>query len=108
MDEIELEEQMEFEFKEAERDYEMYMNTVEGILEEREATHGDFGKNAATAQMLKNVVRNSSQFKDLSFMEQEAIDNILQKIARACNGKPAHKDHWVDIAGYATLISRRL
>jgi hypothetical protein len=33
---------------------------------------------------------------------------IVHKIGRIVNGDPDVTDHWVDIAGYATLIADRL
>ena len=33
---------------------------------------------------------------------------IVTKIARIVNGSPDKVDHWVDIAGYATLVADRL
>ena len=39
---------------------------------------------------------------------KEAIDMIFNKIARILNGNPNHADSWVDIAGYAKLVSDRL
>jgi hypothetical protein len=38
----------------------------------------------------------------------EALEMIVHKIGRIVNGNPDVTDHWVDIAGYATLIADRL
>jgi len=38
----------------------------------------------------------------------EALEMIVHKIGRIVNGDPDVTDHWVDIAGYATLIAERL
>ena len=38
----------------------------------------------------------------------EALDMIVHKIARIVNGDPNYSDSWVDIAGYAKLVSDRL
>jgi hypothetical protein len=40
--------------------------------------------------------------------QREALDMIAHKIARIINGDPDYADSWVDIAGYATLVSERL
>ena len=37
---------------------------------------------------------------------QLAVRMIALKLARLTNGDPAHKDSWVDIAGYAMLVVR--
>jgi hypothetical protein len=38
----------------------------------------------------------------------EALEMIVHKIGRIVNGNPDVVDHWVDIAGYAKLVSDRL
>jgi hypothetical protein len=37
---------------------------------------------------------------------REALDMIAHKIGRILAGNPMYKDHWDDIAGYATLVSK--
>ena len=110
MDELwqkQIEEMMEEEIKEAEHEYEEYISSTEGILDQRQTTHGDFSKNAYTAQTLKNVMRsNGSNWKNLTFVQQEGLDMIQHKIARFLNGKTSHIDTVDDIIGYATLIKR--
>lgn len=39
---------------------------------------------------------------------KEALDMICLKMSRILSGKANTKDHWTDIAGYATLIADRL
>lgn len=80
--------------------------TVENTLKERHATHGDFTNHARVAQRLKVVIKMEG--KELSDIQQEALDMILHKIARIISGNPNHKDHWHDIAGYAKLVEDRL
>lgn len=83
--------------------------SISDILNQREKTHGTFSQNANTAQTLKSVVRGfvltSSK---LDADQREALDNICQKIARILSGGHDHADNWIDIAGYATLVSNRL
>lgn len=81
---------------------------IKNILNERGNTHGDFSDNAYIAQELKKVVRTGSIYNAMTAVQMEAIDMILHKIARAVSGNPNHKDHWDDIAGYATLVSERI
>jgi hypothetical protein len=80
---------------------------TEDILAERQKTHGDFATHAHIAQALKDAafIRGKDT---LSFTQREALEMILHKIARIVNGDPNHKDHWDDIAGYATLAAREL
>lgn len=87
---------------------EKYVDTVSQILDERKKTHGEYATHARMAQDLKNVVRNSPNTSRLSDAQMEGLDMILHKVARILNGDPNHVDHWDDIAGYATLVSREL
>jgi hypothetical protein len=87
---------------------------VRGILNERNATHGDYTNHAACAQDLKQVLylhvaaRYKRGQERLTPAQQEAIDMILHKIARIVAGDNEHRDHWDDIAGYATLAADRV
>jgi len=83
-------------------------NTVAQILDERKKTHGEYTTHSKMAQDLKRVVRNSPNSAKLSDAQMEGLDMILHKVARILNGDANHKDHWDDIAGYATLVSREL
>jgi len=82
--------------------------SVEGTLHQRSSTHGDFAENARTAQALKNYMHSSDNWLDMSSTQQEALENICQKIARILVGNPNHADNWHDIAGYATLAEKEL
>jgi len=75
--------------------------TVQEILKERYATHGDFREGAKISQHLKNVV--AANGNHLSRPHKEALDMIMHKIARLLNGDTMHVDVWQDIIGYATL-----
>lgn len=78
--------------------------SVDQILAERQATHGDFAEHAELSQALKALIGD----KVMSDVQREGLEMILFKVARILNGTPDHKDHWDDIAGYATLVSRDL
>jgi hypothetical protein len=39
---------------------------------------------------------------------REALHMIAHKMGRIATGNPNIKDHWADIAGYATLIANLL
>lgn len=84
------------------------MSNVEEILAEREKVHGSFFSHAKMAQDLKFVLRTSHNGPKLSAVQREGLEMILHKVARILNGNPNHKDHWDDIAGYATLVAREL
>ena len=82
------------------------MTNINETLAERQKTHGEFKSHAEISQKLKMVLRERGG--GLSDMQREGLDMILHKVARILNGNPNHKDHWDDISGYATLVSRSL
>ena len=79
--------------------------SIEDVLKQREATHGDFPIKATTIQVFKNVMRDTENWKDLSFAQQESLDMIMTKVGRILHGNPNEPDHWLDIIGYTKLIS---
>lgn len=81
--------------------------TVQKILKERQKTHGVFVGHARICQELKAVMREHG-VNELAVDQVEALEMIAHKIARVLNGNPNHKDHWDDMAGYATLVADRL
>jgi hypothetical protein len=80
------------------------------LLAERKTTHGEFRDHARVTQRLKDVIRDElgEVDKTLDPIAAEALDMIVHKIGRILAGNPAFKDHWVDIAGYATLVAERV
>jgi len=84
------------------------MSDINKVLEERGNRYGTFMGNAQLAQDLKNRVHDSRRWVFMKPDQQEAIDNICQKIARLSNGDENYLDNWVDIIGYAQLVLDRL
>lgn len=82
---------------------------IRDVLAARGARHGDFTEHARITQNLKAMARNSVNLKEarLSSVETEAVEMILHKIGRILAGDPHYRDHWDDIAGYATLAADR-
>ena len=78
------------------------------ILEERRGTHGEFKDVASISQTLKIYFRAQSTWDALTFVQQEALDNIAQKVARIFAGNHNFADHWVDIRGYAKLAQQEI
>lgn len=72
------------------------------LIVEREKTHGSFEWNAFVSQRIKSVFRNCPGYDGFSDGHKEALDMIALKLARLMQN-PNHEDHWMDIAGYATL-----
>jgi hypothetical protein len=83
---------------------------VDRVLDSRAKDYGKFIEGAEIMQMLKRVVHNYIEDRGtlLAFDQREAIDMIIHKMGRIINGNPDKVDHWVDIAGYATLVAERL
>jgi hypothetical protein len=83
---------------------------VDQVLDSRAKDYGKFIEGAEIMQMLKRLVHNYIRDRGtpLAFDQREAIDMIIHKMGRIINGNPDKVDHWVDIAGYATLVAERL
>lgn len=78
------------------------------ILNEREATHGDYRDMSAIAQGLKGLVRSGPSWDKLSQDQRETVEMWCTKIARIVSGNPNEPDHWRDVSGYANLVYERL
>ena len=83
---------------------------VQATLNERGKTHGDFGKQADTAQELKTAIHRGLEARGVSIASDqlEALHMICTKMSRIIHGNPSEPDHWRDIAGYATLVENIL
>lgn len=81
---------------------------LDKLLADREKTHGDFREHAHMSQLLKDDMHAADRWHDLSECQKESLEMIAHKIARILSGNSHFKDHWDDIAGYATLISKQL
>lgn len=81
---------------------------AEDVIKERAKTHGDFTEHARLTQAYKDVFETSSSFEKMTVEEREAVHMILHKLGRIGAGDPHYADHWIDIAGYATLVKQRL
>ena len=88
-------------------------NSIEKTLEERGSRYGDFESHASITQDIKKAMRGelghgaaySSNWDKLGDNKKEALEMIAHKIGRILNGDPNYKDSWVDIEGYAHLVS---
>lgn len=89
--------------KEAEAD-------VNETLDERAKDYGKFKDGASLMQGVKRLLAEHAARHDKTFADDqwEAIEMIVHKMGRIVNGNPDVVDHWVDIAGYATLVADRL
>lgn len=84
--------------------------TVEDTIKQRGPVYGDFLGNSVVSQSIKEAMRSPhNQWRSLPFDVQEALDYIAGKISRIVTGNNAYyKDNWTDIAGYATLVLKRI
>jgi len=83
---------------------------VAETLRARGDKYGTFVGHATVTQALKRIVYEHAKAHDKTFTDDqvEALDMILHKVGRIVNGDPNYADSWVDIAGYAKLVSDRL
>ena len=89
---------------------EQQTQTTDQVLAERGSRYGEFTGHARVTQRLKLVIYEElvARSKGLDADQQEALDMICHKIGRIVNGDPNYDDSWVDIAGYAQLVVKRL
>jgi len=86
---------------------------VEELLQTRGNRYGTFKNQAALSQALKNTIMKHyfNTRENPAPMEPymaEAIAMICHKLARIVNGDPYYESSWVDIEGYAKLVSDEL
>ena len=83
---------------------------VDETLDTRALSYGKFKDGAALMQGIKRQMAEHAQKHEKTFADDqwEALEMIVHKIGRIVNGNPDVVDHWVDIAGYAKLVSDRL
>jgi hypothetical protein len=77
------------------------------IVEERAKIRGSWDEQSRVSQNLKMTVRAApSKFPTMSHVTKEAVDQILEKLARALTGDQWEAETWVDIQGYCELVLR--
>jgi len=83
---------------------------VDKTLNARAEMYGKFKDGASLMQAVKRELAAHAAKHGKTFADDqwEALEMIVHKMGRIVNGDPDVVDHWVDIAGYATLISDRL
>lgn len=80
-------------------------DNVKVTLQNRGKTHGAFSENADIALALRADFRACSNWNKLKAAQRLALDEIALKLARilSAGSQPDNPEHWLDIAGYATL-----
>jgi hypothetical protein len=84
------------------------MNEQLPFLPERRKSHGDFDQVAGCTQKQKEAFRTYPSWPRMSPAQKEGAEMIVHKLCRALCGDPNHKDHWLDIAGYATRVAEEI
>lgn len=99
----------------AERRANCIVHSVEEMLSDRGERYGEFAGHAKVTQQLKLTMKQHRKgnhagpvWSKLANDQREALEMIQHKIGRILNGDPDHIDSWDDIAGYATLVAKRL
>ena len=87
------------------RDREAALHPKPTLLSTRGKTHGNYSVQASITQQHRAVLRNAPGWEELSDVQKDAIEMISVKLSRILSGNPDHRDHWEDIAGYATLAA---
>lgn len=84
--------------------------TIDKTLTERGSRYGKFADHATITQRLKNVMHDSPNWAEgkLTNSQMEALEMIAHKIGRILNGDPNYDDSWIDIEGYAKLVTKEL
>ena len=80
---------------------------VKRILKQRSARYGNFETESEISEALKAILRLYYTKKHKAYM-RSALEFNCHKMARILNGDPTYADNWVDISGYATIVSEKL
>ena len=87
-------------------------DSVAATLAQRGSRYGDFTDHARLCQELKSNMMQPSPpgrgWDYLSDVQKQALEVIVDKIARILTGDPNYDDNWHDIQGYAKLVEDRL
>jgi len=83
------------------------MTNPQALIIERGKTHGDFTDHARITQNIKSMMYGETSYMSLTAPARESLEMIAHKIGRILAGDPNFRDHWADIAGYATLVADR-
>lgn len=90
------------------RDLKRAAQGIGATLNERGNRYGLFARHADITQNIKRAMADSPNWDTLTPAHREALEMIAHKVGRILNGDPNYKDSWVDIEGYAHLVSETL
>ncbi len=78
---------------------------IKDTLAERRKRYGSFVDNSTISQKIKETMRASPNWANLSTDKKECLEMIAYKISRLLTGDPEYHDNWHDIEGYARLVA---
>ena len=81
---------------------------IEKTLAARGKTHGGYKETFRVIQNLKATMKDSLNWDSLPPEMKESLEMQAVKLGRILSGEPTTKDSWVDMEGYAHLISQDL
>lgn len=81
------------------------MPKAKDLITERTKTHGTYASQAEVTQAIIWLADSYGTEMNSNVL-RDAFCMIATKLGRIITGDPMHKDHWEDIAGYATLAAR--
>lgn len=81
---------------------------IESTLNERGSRYGAFDMHAAITQNLKQVMKETPNWRKLSYSQKESLEMVAHKVGRILNGDPDYLDSWIDIEGYIHLVVQQL
>jgi hypothetical protein len=84
------------------------VDKVDATLTERGEDYGNYANKAVFIQEVKYLMRSGPSWDTMDPDMRESMDMIAHKMGRIAYGDPSHLDSWIDIAGYAKLVSDRL
>lgn len=74
----------------------------------RQSRYGTLQENGEISQDIKDRMRATPNWDKLAADQKESLDMIAHKISRILAGDVKYADNWHDIAGYASVIDKRL
>jgi hypothetical protein len=86
----------------------MLKNNVIDTLAERHGQYGHYTYVSKTSQLLKRTIRESPNYQTMPAYMNESLDMICNKLARILSGNYYLRDSWLDIEGYAKLVTDEL
>jgi hypothetical protein len=78
------------------------------LLARAKTNSRDFDRVSECAQRMKDIWRAYPSWQRMTPAQKEGVEMIVHKLCRALCGDPNHKDHWLDIAGYATRVAEEI